>query len=128
MEGTVDLLDELIISVEEGFPKDLRLEDYLENVGKAEKFAEKFLGRDFEFHTDGVCFYNVPPNTVMLVQMIGDKLIYWADASIMKQTITPKITYGTYIIKKMLSPDEQRRITDEFSPMGKNYFDDDTDF
>ena len=60
--------------------------------------------------------------TLLLVEEVGDKWLYWGNAFILQQTISDGETSGVYEIIKIYDPEFQRRMTIEESPSGKSYF------
>ncbi len=117
MGSLIEFNDTLKISVERGFPKDLRLEDHV----KDSKSTLKFIGRTFDFTNSGRRIYQAEPSRVFLVQEIDGKWLYWGHARILRQTMTKDSTTGLYQIIKIYDPEYQRLTTMNEAPEGKSY-------
>lgn len=120
MGSVVEINDTLKISKERGFPKDLSLEDHINNPHK----SSLFVGKEFSFWNKGERLYHRPPTRVFLVEETEDGWLYWGNALILEQTIKDGKTEGLYRITKLYQPDFQKQITIEESPYGKGYFSD----
>ncbi len=120
MGSIIKLNDTLKISRERGFPADLRLEDHVADP----EASRRFLGREFSFWNDEERLYHRPDTRVWLVEDIAGKWLYWGHVLITEQTIKPGRTEGKSRIILVYTPDYQRRITIEESPLGKSYFSD----
>ncbi len=119
MGSAIEINDTLKISKERGFPKDLVLEDHIDNP----RSSEIFIGGSFSFWNNDERLYHRPPTRVFLVEEMPDgKWLYWGNAVMLEQTIRNEMTEGIYKITKIYQPDFQRQITVEESPVGKNYF------
>ena len=118
MGSTFEFNDTLKISKEQGFPKDLRLEDHIKDMWQ----SAKFLGKQYHFKKDGERIYHRMPTRVFLVEDLDGKWLYWGNAVITEQSMGYLATEGTYRITKIYDPEFQRRMTIEESPDGKSYF------
>ena len=119
MGSVIEINDTLKISKERGFPKDLALEDHVNNP----ESSRRFVGSDFIFCNKDKRYYIDLPARVFLVEEVDNgKWLYWGNAQILEQTIREKMTTGVYRITKIYQPDFQRQITIEESPKGKSYF------
>lgn len=118
MGSLIEINDTLKISKERGFPKDLCLEQHVQNPTD----AARFLGRVFPFWNKDERLYIKSPTRVLLVEELNGKWLFWGNAVIVEQTITEGKTSGRYCISKIYMPDFQREITIEESPPGKSYF------
>ena len=118
MGSLIEINDTLKISKERGFPKDLFLEDYVNN----QTLATNFISKELNFWNNDERLYHRPPTRVFLVEEINGKWLYWGHALVISQTISKGKTSGTYQIIKLYSPEYQKDITREESPLEKSYF------
>ena len=120
MGSIIEINDTLKISNGRGFPKDLRLEKYVDDPSEV---ANLFLGKEFEFWNNDERLYHRPPTPVFLVEEINGKWLYWGRAEVREQTIRRGMTSGNYRIIQLFDPEFQKQATIELSPRGKSYFD-----
>ncbi|MDD3284787.1 MAG: hypothetical protein PHZ07_04290 [Patescibacteria group bacterium] len=120
MGSYIELNDTLQITTEQGFPKELNLEEHLKNPLDAKQFKNKV----FYFHDkQGIRLFHTSPNRVFLVHNIDGKWLYWGHCLIIEQTINSetKTTSGKFIIIKIYNPEYQRYISQQEVDLGKEY-------
>jgi hypothetical protein len=108
MGTEIKINDTLQITLLQGFPKGLILEEHLKNPLKAENFSEKI----FEFkNKDGIRIYQVLPVRNFLVENRNGKWIYWGLCHIVETTCNyvNKTTSGKFKIIYINTPDEMKK-------------------
>ena len=120
MGSPIEINDTLQITVEQGFPAELKLEEHCKNPYTIEAFKDRM----FAFKKSDERLYHRAPTRVFLVQNIKGKWLYWGHAVIHTLTIdsTDHSTSGTYTIVKLYDPAYQRLATINETPEGKPYF------
>ncbi len=119
MGSLIEINDTLKISIDRGFPNNLKLRDHIKNSQN----SSRFIGQEFIFWNEGERIYHRPPVRVFLVEEMPDgKWLYWGNAIVLEQTIRNGRTEGRYKIIKIYNPDFQKQITLEESPSGKSFF------
>ena len=104
----VEINDTLQLTPEQGFPKELVLEEHIKNNIK----AEDFLGRVFEFkNKNGIRIFHTPPVRNFLVENRKGKWIYWGLCHITEITcdFKNKITSGKFEIIYINTPEEMKK-------------------
>ncbi len=120
MGTLIEINDTLKISVERGFPDELKLAEYLKDPVKT---AEKFIGKEFSFWNKDERLYHRAPTRVFLVQEIDGKWLYWGNAWVIEQTVSQGKTAGKYRITKIYTnPEFQKNMTNTESPPNKSFF------
>lgn len=107
MGSFIELNDTLQITTEQGFPKELILEEHF----KKPFTADDFKGRVFEFHDKpNMRIYHPAPIRVFLAHNIDGKWLHWGKAHIIEQTIhaETKTTSGKFKIIQIYSPEHMR--------------------
>lgn len=121
MGSFIELNDTLQITTEQGFPKELNLQEH-----KKKPFTPNdFKGKTFKFYNKpGHRIYQMPPSRCFLVHNINGKWLFWGEIEVIKQTIDAKTntTLGEYKITKIYDPDYQVKKTKIESPKGKSFF------
>lgn len=121
MGSFIELNDTLQITSEQGFPKELNLQQH-----KKKPFtADQFKNRIFEFkNKKDMRIYHPAPVRVFLVHNIDGKWLYWGHCNIIEQTIhaESKTTSGKFIITKIYSPEYQEQICQNETSPGKEFF------
>ncbi len=108
MGTLIKINDTLQITFEQGFPKELVLEEHFKNAFKAEDFIEKV----YEFKDkDGIRLYQVPPVRNFLVENKNGKWIYWGLCHILEVNYDyqNKITSGKFKIIYINTPEEMKK-------------------
>lgn len=109
MGSLFELNDSLVITREQGFPGELKLETHLENPYKTEDFSNKV----FEFkNKKDVRVYQAPPVRVFLVEKTETgKWIYWGLVHILEVTsdYQNKLTSGKFKIIHLYSPEQMKQ-------------------
>lgn len=121
MGSFIELNDTLQLTTEQGFPKELALEEHL----KKPFTAADFEGRVFEFKDKpNKRIYHSPPTRVFLVHNINGKWLYWGHCRIIEQTIHSESdsTSGKFEITKIYSPEHQRSMSENEVDEGKEFF------
>ena len=121
MGSFIELNDTLQITTEQGFPKELNLEEHQKKPFR----VEDFKNRIFEFkNKEGVRLYHSAPTRVFLVHNINGKWLYWGHVHIVEQTIhtDTKTTSGKFKIVKIYDPQYQKMISKNEVDEGKEYF------
>lgn len=132
MGSFIELNAILQITSEQGFPVDvLDLKKHQQNPITAEDLKETL----FSFHSKpNPRVYLFDPMSVLLVQNIDGKWLFWGKAQIQSQAINKKLdlegnwkegeweTYGTYTISDIYEPDYQRIYTIREAIPGKSFF------
>lgn len=109
MGSHIEINDTLQISLEQGFPKDLILEEHLRNSFKTENFSEKI----FEFRNkDGIRVFHGIPVRNFLVENKNGKWIYWGLCHVVETTFdyVNKTTSGKFKIIYIYTPEEMKKI------------------
>ena len=108
MGTLIKINDTLQITREQGFPKELVLEEHFKNNFKTEDFAEKVY--DFK-DKDGIRLYQVPPVRNFLVENKNEKWIYWGLCHILEVNYDyqNKITSGKFKIIYINTPEEMKK-------------------
>ena len=126
MGSTLELNDTLLLTAEQGFPKDkLNLQQHQKQGISLHDLADQ----TFTFTKDGARVFHLDPVRVFLVQKIEGKWLFWGNALIQSQTIrkSPRdgqwVTTGQFIVSKIYDPETQRLFTNHESPSGKGFFD-----
>ncbi len=107
MGSFVELCDTLQITTEQGFPKELQLEEHLKKPFTAEQFKNQI----FEFKSKPkIRFYQQPPVRNFLVQNINGKWLYWGLIHILEIThdTTNQTTSGKFKIIYIYTPEEMK--------------------
>lgn len=120
MGSYIELNDTLQITTEQGFPKELDLEQHRKKPFTAEDFKDKI----FEFHDKpDMRLFHPAPTRCFLVHNINGKWLYWGHCVILEQTIhadTQK-TSGKFKIIKIYTLEHQKSMNRyEVSP-GKEF-------
>jgi hypothetical protein len=121
MGSFIELNDTLQITTEQGFPKELNLEEHQKKPFR----IEDFKNRIFEFkNKEGIRLYYPAPARVFLVHNINGKWLYWGHVHIIEQTIhaDTKTTSGKFKIVKIYDPEYQKMISKNEVDKGKEYF------
>jgi hypothetical protein len=111
MGSYIETNDTLQITSEQGFPKELVLEEHLKNPFTAEQFA----GRVFEFRDKpSIRIYHAPPVRNFLAENKNGKWIYWGLVYILEvvHDYEKKTTSGKFKIIRIYSPDEMKKAHD----------------
>ena len=121
MGDIIEISSELKISKQRGFPKDLALEDYINDPKKyQERYKEESV---ILFWNQGEIVYHPKTRIYLVEEMPNDLCLFWGCVEIKRQTITENRTDGVYKIFKLYDPEYQRILTISRSPKGKSYFD-----
>lgn len=84
MGSDIKINDTLQISIEQGFPEELKIEKYID--GSLD--VSDFIGAEYQFsNKSGVRLYKVPPVRNFLVQNVKGKWIYWGLVHILNLSI-----------------------------------------
>lgn len=120
MEKMIKINDTLLITKEQGFPKELDVNKHLKKPYKIEDFKDKI----YEFHKPLPRIYPLPPTRTFLVEEINGKWILWGHCLIIEQTIhsNGEKTSGKFKIIKLHDPDYMRLATKFDTRDGKSYF------
>jgi hypothetical protein len=121
MGSFIELNDTLQITIEQGFPKELNLEEHQKKPFR----VEDFKNRIFEFkNKEGIRLYHSAPTRVFLVHNINGKWLYWGHVHIIEQTIHAdrKTTSGKFKIVKIYDPQYQKMMSKNEVDEGKEYF------
>jgi len=121
MGSLIELNDTLQITTEQGFPKELNLEEHQKKPFR----VEDFKNRIFKFkNKEGIRLYHPAPIRVFLVHNINGKWLYWGHVHIIEQTIHAdrKTTLGKFKIVKIYDPEYQKMISKNEVDEGKEYF------
>ena len=105
MGSYVEINDTLQITREQGFPKELSLEQHL----KHPYIAEQFEGKVFEFKDKpSIRNYQMPPVRNFLVENIDGKWLYWGLVHVheVKHDYINKTTSGKFKIIYINKPEE----------------------
>lgn len=105
MGSYVEINDTLQITREQGFPKELSLEQHLKNP----YIAEQFEGKVFEFKDKpSIRNYQMPPVRNFLVENIDGKWLYWWLVHVLevKHDYINKTTSGKFKIIYINKPEE----------------------
>ena len=105
MGSYVEINDTLQITREQGFPKELSLEQHLKNP----YIAEQFEGKVFEFKDKPSSRnYQMPPVRNFLVENIDGKWLYWGLVHVLevKHDYINKTTSGKFKIIYINKPEE----------------------
>lgn len=97
MGSYIEINDTLQITQEQGFPKELILDEHEKNPFKAEDFQD----RVFEFcDKPAIRIFQAPPVRVFLVENRDDKWIYWGLVHVLevKHDLEKKTTSGKFKI------------------------------
>lgn len=105
MGSFVEINDTLQITVAQGFPEGLHLEQHYKKSFTATDFA----GQTFAFKDKpGVRIYHAPPVRTFLVENKNGEWIYWGLIHVLSTThdYVHKTTSGTFVIIKIFTPEE----------------------
>ena len=105
MGSYVEINDTLQITKEQGFPKELKLEEHLKKPYVAEDFKDKI----FEFKDKpSIRNYQMPPVRNFLAENIGGKWLYWGQIHMLevKHDYVNKTTSGKFKIIYINKPEE----------------------
>jgi len=108
MGSQIEINDTLQLTKEHGFPRELILEEHIENQFKTENFSEKI----FEFkNKEGIRVFQMPPVRNFLVENINGKWIYWGLCHIVETTCDykNKTTSGKFKIIYINTPEEMKK-------------------
>jgi hypothetical protein len=108
MGTLIKINDTLQLTSEQGFPKELILEEHIKNPYRTENFTEKV----FEFkNKDGIRLYQVPPVRNFLVENRNGKWIYWGLCHILEinYDYQKKTTSGKFKIIYINTPEEMKK-------------------
>ena len=102
MGSYIELNDTLQITTEQGFPKELNLEQHLKKPFNVDDFKNKI----FEFRKSNIRIYHAAPIRVFLAHNIDGKWLHWGKVHILEQTIhaESKTTTGKFKIIQIYSP------------------------
>lgn len=125
MGSFIEINDTLQLTLEQGFPKELKLERHLKKSFR----AADFKNRVFEFYNKPAArIYKTPPVRNFLVHNIRDKWLYWGHCLVIEQTIhstkdgKQQKTSGKFTIVQIYPPEYQEEVTKRESPTGKSFF------
>ena len=107
MGSTIKTNDTLQITREQGFPKELDLERYLEQPLLEKNFSDTiFSFRD----KSGIRVYHTPPVRNFLVENRYGKWVYWGLCHVLSVThdYETQTTSGTFRIVHLYSPEEMK--------------------
>jgi hypothetical protein len=121
MGSHIELNDTLQLTTEQGFPKELSLENHLKKPFTADDFKNKVFS--FKDKPD-VRIFHPAPTRCFLVHNISGKWLYWGHCEIIEQTINAdtKTTSGKFVITKIYTPEHQKSMSMHETPSGKNFF------
>ena len=105
MGSYIEMNDTLQITREQGFPKELTLEQHLKFPFKAEQFKDNI----FEFQNKpNIRNYHMPPVRNFLVENINGKWIYWGQIHMLEvhHDYINKTTSGKFKIIYINKPEE----------------------
>ena len=109
MGSIVEINDSLVITQEQGFPKELDLVSHLKVPLKAENFVDKI----FEFkNKKGARVYHIPPVRNFLVEKTKEgKWIYWGLVHVLEVVCDheSKITSGKFKIIHINTPEQMKQ-------------------
>ena len=97
MGSQIEINDTLQLTKEQGFPKELILQEHIKKSFKSEDFDDKI----FEFkNKKNIRIYHTPPVRNFLVENINEKWVYWGLVHILEIThdYKNKITSGKFKI------------------------------
>ena len=99
--------DTLNLSIEQGFPTELKLEQHLKNPYRTDDFKNEV----YSFQKPELRFYHPQPNLVFLVENIVGKWVYWGAVHVLNATLdyVAKTTSGQYKIVSLFNPDEMKQ-------------------
>ena len=104
----IEINDTLQLTIEQGFPKELILEEHEKNNFKLENFSDRI----FEFkNKKGIRLFKAPPVRNFLVENRNGKWIYWGLCHIIETTCdyANKITSGKFRLIYINTPEEIRK-------------------
>lgn len=108
MGSQIEINDTLQLTREQGFPKELILEEHIKNQFKTGDFSEKI----FEFkNKEGIRVFQIPPVRNFLVENENGKWIYWGLCYVI-ETICDyknKTTSGKFKIIYINTPEEMKK-------------------
>lgn len=108
MGSFIEINDTLQLTIAQGFPKELNLEQHLKNPYKLEDFKDKV----FQFHDkQDIRIYKVPPTRNFFVENREGKWIYWGLVHIIETTVDyiKKTTSGKFRIIYINTPEEMKK-------------------
>lgn len=108
MGSYIEINDTLRITKEQGFPKELDIQQHKNNPYKTEDFENKI----FEFEDKpNIRVYHAPPVRVFLVEYLNEKWLYWGLVHIIKvnHNMIEKTTSGKYKIIKIYTIEEMKK-------------------
>ncbi len=99
----IEFNDTLQLTTEQGFPKELILEQHRNKQFTAEQFKNKI----FSFQKPNMRVYHPAPTRVFLAHNIDGKWLHWGKVHILEQTIhaETKATSGKFKIIQLYSPE-----------------------
>lgn len=108
MGGLIEINDTLLISKDQGFPRELDIATHLVKPYTTGDFIEKifaFSGKP------KVRVYKIPPVRNFLVEDIGGKWLYWGLVHIIEVTsdYVNQVTSGKFKIIYLNTPDEMKK-------------------
>lgn len=122
MGSYIEFNDTLQLTTEQGFPRELDLQQHLNRPIR----IEDIQGKMYTFHNKpGLRLFHPAPLRCFLVHNINGKWLYWGHCHVIEQTIhaTSKTTSGKFIITKLYSPGQQRLMSTHEVDDGKEFFD-----
>lgn len=122
MGSFIEINDTLQLTREQGFPKELVLDEHIKNPLK----AENFTGKIFEFkNKENIRIFKVPPVRNFLVGNRNGKWIYWGLCHILETACDykNKMTSGKFEIIYINTPEEMKKAHELIDRNPKtNYF------
>jgi hypothetical protein len=119
MGSFLEFNDTLQLTTEQGFPLELQLDSHLQEALTAALFKDRI----FAFSKPGLRVFHPSPTRCLLVHNIDGKWLYWGQCEIIEQTMhaKQKLTTGKFIITKIYLPEQQRMMSRNDVPDGKEY-------